>query len=242
MQFLPFDDLKKNVRDLGITSFLGYRARYKEIPGAPCNPERAYAGKGWGGCRDLFGLNVKENRHGSQRCEHGRHRPYCRECGGSGFCVHKRHRHHCRECGGNGYCEHGRQRHTCKECGGSQICEHARRRAACKECGTYYELLANGFTKEQVQSMSKVRKCEYPGCQTEASDRGLNADHAHGQPCENSHHYTRRPCPECFRGNICHGCNVNRLRVVERFPKRANENDLEYVARRPLNVTLAAAA
>ena len=43
-------------------------------------------------------------------------------------CEHGRRRQHCKECGGSGLCEHGRQRHRCKECGGASICEHGRRR------------------------------------------------------------------------------------------------------------------
>ena len=39
------------------------------------------------------------------RCEHGRVRSVCKECGGASIC------------------EHGRVRRRCKECGGSSICE-----------------------------------------------------------------------------------------------------------------------
>ena len=34
------------------------------------------------------------------KCEHGRNRYACKECGGSRFCEHGRHRSHCKECGG----------------------------------------------------------------------------------------------------------------------------------------------
>ena len=68
-------------------------------------------------------------------CEHGRHRRFCKECGGSGFCEHGRQRSLCKECGGSQICEHGRQRYYCKECGGAGICEHGRQRPQCKECG-----------------------------------------------------------------------------------------------------------
>ena len=69
------------------------------------------------------------------KCEHGRNRYACKECGGSRFCEHGRHRSHCKECGGSQICEHGRQRSVCKECGGGSICEHGRIRYQCKECG-----------------------------------------------------------------------------------------------------------
>jgi DnaJ-class molecular chaperone len=41
-------------------------------------------------------------------------------------CEHGRQRSLCKDCGGSGVCEHGRQRNVCKECGGSSICERAR--------------------------------------------------------------------------------------------------------------------
>ena len=68
------------------------------------------------------------------KCEHGRNRYACKECGGSRFCEHGRQRSRCKECGGASICEHGRIRYQCKECGGSGICEHGRERYSCKEC------------------------------------------------------------------------------------------------------------
>ena len=73
---------------------------------------------------------------GSQICEHGRERCRCKECGGSSLCEHGRRRSHCKECGGSEICEHGRQRYWCKNCGGGAYCEHGRQRRRCKECGS----------------------------------------------------------------------------------------------------------
>ena len=53
----------------------------------------------------------------SKKCEHGRRRTRCKECGGGSFCEHGRRRSYCKECGGSGICEHGRVRSVCKECG-----------------------------------------------------------------------------------------------------------------------------
>ena len=53
-----------------------------------------------------------------KKCEHGRQRNKCKDCGGSSICEHGRLRHICKDCGGSGICEHGRQRSQCKECGG----------------------------------------------------------------------------------------------------------------------------
>ena len=73
---------------------------------------------------------------GKKKCEHGRERSKCKDCGGSGLCEHGRQRSRCKECGGSSLCEHGRQRTRCKDCGGSGICEHGRQRTQCKECGS----------------------------------------------------------------------------------------------------------
>jgi len=70
-----------------------------------------------------------------QKCEHGRQKATCKECGGGSICEHGRRRSQCVECGGGAICQHNRQRTGCKECGGSSICQHNRIRSQCKECG-----------------------------------------------------------------------------------------------------------
>jgi hypothetical protein len=72
---------------------------------------------------------------GSQICEHGRQKSQCKECGGASICEHGRIKSRCKECGGASICEHGRVKSNCKECGGSQICEHGRHKSYCKQCG-----------------------------------------------------------------------------------------------------------
>ena len=71
----------------------------------------------------------------NKKCEHGRQRFICKDCGGSGICEHGRRRTQCKDCGGGSICEHGRERRYCKDCGGSSICVHGRRRSQCKDCG-----------------------------------------------------------------------------------------------------------
>lgn len=84
------------------------------------------------------------------KCEHGKKKYYCKDCGGQGICEHSRRKDSCKECGsvcehgntkyrckecGLGYCEHDKLKHQCKDCGGSSICEHSKRKAYCKDCG-----------------------------------------------------------------------------------------------------------
>jgi len=41
-------------------------------------------------------------------------------------CEYGRPRHQCKDCGGSGICEHGRVRSVCKDCGGGSICERGK--------------------------------------------------------------------------------------------------------------------
>ena len=52
----------------------------------------------------------------SLKCEHGKRKDKCVECGGAGICEHKRRKAQCVECGGTEICEHKRQRDHCKQC------------------------------------------------------------------------------------------------------------------------------
>jgi len=70
----------------------------------------------------------------SLKCEHGRQKSICVDCGGVGICEHKRQKTTCIECGGSQVCQHKRQKTTCIECGGSQICQHQMQRKNCKKC------------------------------------------------------------------------------------------------------------
>jgi hypothetical protein len=68
------------------------------------------------------------------KCEHGRQRNQCRDCGGGSICTHDRLRSQCRDCGGCSICEHGRRRAYCKDCKGSRYCEHDLQIQTCKIC------------------------------------------------------------------------------------------------------------
>lgn len=70
-----------------------------------------------------------------KKCEHGKQRYQCVDCGGQGICKHIKLRSHCRICKGSSRCEHDRQRSRCKDCKGASICEHGNYRYVCKGCG-----------------------------------------------------------------------------------------------------------
>ncbi len=74
---------------------------------------------------------IKRNKN---KCEHGRQRHTCKDCGGKSICIHRRRRHTCKDCGGKSICIHRRVRHRCKDCGGGSVCIHRRVRSVCKDC------------------------------------------------------------------------------------------------------------
>jgi hypothetical protein len=57
------------------------------------------------------------------KCEHGKRKSRCKECGGSQICEHGKFKSRCKECGGSAFCEHGKLKSYCKECGGSALCK-----------------------------------------------------------------------------------------------------------------------
>ena len=71
---------------------------------------------------------------GVSKCEHGKRKTYCKDCGGSGICHHNRVKYSCKECRGVSICQHGTRRNYCKECSGGSICEHYKFRIVCKDC------------------------------------------------------------------------------------------------------------
>lgn len=95
-------------------------------------------------------LNHQKQSRSRRKCEHGRSKYECTECGtgrcehgrskyrcilcGTGVCEHNHMKHMCRECGSIAYCDHGRRRTQCRECHGSDICNHNRQRAKCIDC------------------------------------------------------------------------------------------------------------
>ena len=95
-------------------------------------------------------------------------------------CEHGRQRSRCKDCGGASICEHNRRRSQCKDCGGSQVCEHGRRRDICKQCSEPIKVTINNWISQSRQSDKKydrydadnfINKCflkglveDYPNC------------------------------------------------------------------------------
>jgi hypothetical protein len=86
-----------------------------------------------------------------KKCEHGKQKYFCKDCGGKGWCIHDKLKHNCNECsisfcnhgkekyyckdcGGKGWCEHNKIKKDCITCKGSSICEHNKRKRTCIDC------------------------------------------------------------------------------------------------------------
>jgi hypothetical protein len=100
-----------------------------------------------------------------KKCEHGKQKSRCKECGGSEICEHGKRKSHCKECGGSQICEHGREKSICKDCGGSQICEHGKRKSRCKECGGS-DFCEHGKFKSYCKECGGSALCKSSWCHT----------------------------------------------------------------------------
>ena len=94
------------------------------------------------------------------KCDHGRDKYRCNECGGSAICPHGRRKSRCKECGGSAICPHGRIKSTCKACGGSAICPHGREKPKCKECGGS-SICAHGKNKYKCKECGGSAICQH---------------------------------------------------------------------------------
>jgi len=62
----------------------------------------------------------------AKKCEHGKSKTRCLDCGGGSLCEHGQVKYRCLECGGSAYCKHEIQKCRCPTCGGSSLCIHCK--------------------------------------------------------------------------------------------------------------------
>ena len=150
-----------------------------------------------------------------KKCEHGREKSRCKECGGVGICEHGKRKSRCKECGGASICEHGREKSTCKRCGGSAICEHGKIKSQCKECGGA-SICEHGRQKSQCKECGGASICEHGRQKSYCKECGGVGICEHGKRkfrckecggmgiCE--HGKIKSHCKECGGSQICeHG-------------------------------------
>ena len=131
---------------------------------------------------------------GSEICEHNRRRSQCKDCGGSEVCEHGRIRYRCKDCGGTGICEHNKVKNQCKDCRGSQICQHGRRRDRCKDCGGN-GMCEHNKRKQYCKDCGGSQICEH------GRRRDRCKDCSGTQICE--HNRRKSQCKDCGGSEIC---------------------------------------
>jgi len=80
-------------------------------------------------------IEEKIQKYVRPKCQHGRTKTYCFECGGGSLCEHRNRKSLCKYCKGGSICEHDKEKTRCVECHGGSICVHNKRKSCCVECG-----------------------------------------------------------------------------------------------------------
>ena len=135
----------------------------------------------------------------NKKCQHGRVKSNCRECGGSSICPHDRIKYQCRDCGGSRICEHGRSRFHCRDCKGSSICEHNKQRNKCKDCGGA-SFCEHDRIRHACKDCGGASFCEH------GKRRALCKDCGGISLCE--HGKSKRACRECHGSGLCEHKNT----------------------------------
>lgn len=106
----------------------------------------------------LICIEINKRSQEKNKCEHGKEKRKCVDCGGSQICEHNRQRNLCKDCDGASICEHNRQRTRCKQCDGGSICEHNRQRPACKQCNNPVEITIKKWLHNSRQNDKKYNR------------------------------------------------------------------------------------
>jgi hypothetical protein len=131
------------------------------------------------------------------KCEHGKQKNYCKECGGSSICQHGKQKRYCKECGGSSICQHGKQKRYCKECGGYSICQHGKQKSYCKECGGS-SICQHGKNKYICKECGGSSICQHEKQKRYCKECGGSSICQHGKQ--------KSYCKECGGSSICqHG-------------------------------------
>jgi hypothetical protein len=140
-----------------------------------------------------------------KKCEHGKRKSRCKECGGSELCLHNKQKYQCKDCKGSQICEHNKQKSTCKDCGGNGICEHNKRKEICKECGGS-QICEHNKLKSICKECGGINICEHNVNKRHCKECGGNGI------CE--HNKQKHRCKECCGKSICEH-NINKRNCVK---------------------------
>ena len=137
---------------------------------------------------------VKKKKIGAKKCEHGRDKYRCMDCGSSGSCEHKHDKRLCKECGGSRFCIHGKVKQRCKECGGSALCKHNKRKEICKECSGS-SFCMHGKVKQRCKECGGSALCKHNKRKDKCRECGGSAFCKHGKRKEH--------CIDCGGSGLC---------------------------------------
>jgi hypothetical protein len=129
------------------------------------------------------------------KCEHGKRKTYCLDCGGGGLCEHSKPRHYCKECGGNCLCQHGKRKYRCKDCEGSEICEHNKNKFDCKDCKGSNRCEPHNILKRNCKECNGSLICEHGNKKTRCKECGGS------EIC--THNISKYYCKECNGSRLC---------------------------------------
>ncbi len=103
------------------------------------------------------------------KCDHGKRKNLCIECGGASLCEHKKSRIECKECGGSLICEHNKIRSKCIKCDGGSICAHKHLKYRCKICdfAGYLSSIVRAQVLKGLKHNKILSTIEYLGCTIE---------------------------------------------------------------------------
>jgi hypothetical protein len=187
---------RKFIKHLGIYSYL-YKKLYNKI------------------FRYNIIMEINKTVRIHKKCEHGRRKSICKDCGGSQICEHKRIKSTCKECVGGSICEHGNIRCKCIDCGGSQMCSHGKEKKFCKDCNGKH-ICEHGKRKNICIACHGSQICEHGRRKNTCRECGGSQICEHGKRkthckvcggsvfCE--HEKQKSHCKECGGVSICeHG-------------------------------------
>jgi hypothetical protein len=137
---------------------------------------------------------------GSQICIHNKVKSICKDCKGSAICIHNRIKQHCKDCIGVSICEHDKRRSRCVQCKGGSICIHNKLKSRCIQCGGN-DLCEHNVKKEYCIKCEGSQICEHKIKRERCITCGGS------QVCE--HNKDKNNCVECHGKNIC---DHNKLR------------------------------
>ncbi len=138
--------------------------------------------------------NTIKNKYVPKKCEHGKRKSRCINCGGSDICIHGKIKSRCVECRGREICEHKKIRTVCIKCGGSQICEHQKIRSRCIDCKGS-QICEHAKLRSLCKDCGGSQICEH------GRQKGYCKDCRGNQICE--HSKRKSECIKCVGSQIC---------------------------------------